>query len=94
MEPSSEAKERGKGYNNCGEAAGKIRHGGVSWRNSASLSHCSLRRLALPVHPPKWPKSSLVVNWVLKTVVAEVRLDAPPHGSFVDRKELIEIGLL
>jgi hypothetical protein len=35
--------------------------------NAASLPHRSLRRLALQVYPPKWPKSSLVVGEPLRT---------------------------
>ena len=32
MAPSAVAKERGKGYNDRGEAGGQVQHGGVSWR--------------------------------------------------------------
>ena len=32
MTPGAVAKERGKRYNDRGEAGGQVRHGGVSWR--------------------------------------------------------------
>ena len=35
MTPGSVAKERGKRYNDRGEAGGQVRHGGVSWRKRA-----------------------------------------------------------
>src|SRR5436305_9897503 len=50
MVPGPVAKERGKGYNDRGEAGGQVQHGGISWRKRCQIT-------ASFASPPFVPKS-------------------------------------
>jgi hypothetical protein len=51
MVPGPVAKERGKGYNDRGEAGGQVQHGGVSWRKLRQPT----ASFASPPSAPKYP---------------------------------------
>jgi hypothetical protein len=59
MEPSSEAKERRKGYNDRGEAGGQSRHGGVSWRKRCQSTASFASPPRAPSSPAKMAKVEL-----------------------------------
>src|SRR5918997_3112860 len=56
MAPGPVAKERGKGYNDRGEAGGQVQHGGVSWRKRCQITASFASPPALPNHPLEMAK--------------------------------------
>src|SRR5919112_4233840 len=59
MAPGAVAKQRGKGYNDRGEAGGQVQHGGVSWRKRCQITASFASPPALPNHPLEMAKLEL-----------------------------------
>src|ERR671920_2079199 len=59
MAPGAVAKQRGKGYNDRGEAGGQVQHGGVSWRKLRQPTASFASPPTLPNHPLEMAKLKL-----------------------------------
>src|SRR3954468_19764965 len=59
MAPGAGAKQRGKRYNDRGEAGGQVQHGGVSWRKCRQSTASFASPPALPNHPLEMAKLKL-----------------------------------
>src|SRR3954447_14822515 len=79
MAPGAVAKQRGKGYNDRGEAGGQVQHGGVSWRKLRQPTASFASPPALPNHPLEMAKLKLSTG--PKQVSLSVSL-----ASVLDRK--------